>query len=64
MRKLMQPHMLIHLVLATVGVVLVLTGSAVGLILLACTVMMAVMMGGMGSSHGGGDSASDGQRHH
>jgi hypothetical protein len=48
MRKLAQPHMLIHVLLAAVGVVLLLTGSAVGLVLIICAVMMGVMMGAMG----------------
>jgi hypothetical protein len=61
MRKLAQPHMLFHVLLAGVGVVLLVTGSAAGLYLLICAVMMGVMMTAMG---GHGDDRSDGDQGH
>ena len=60
-RKLAQPHMLIHVVLVIVGIALLISGSAVGLFLVACALMMGVMMAGMG---GGRGDRPDGRGHH
>jgi hypothetical protein len=65
MRRLARPHMLFHTLLAAVGVVLLLTGSNLGLFLILCAVMMMVMMVAMGGHGGGrGSDSSGGRSHH
>lgn len=66
MRSLLKPHMLIHAVMAAAGVALLLSGSAIGLFLLVCAVMMGVLMGGYGShgSDGSDERPSGESRHH
>lgn len=61
MRKLTQPHNLIHVLMAVAGVVLLATGSAVGLFLLVCALMMGVMMAG---THDHDDSRPGTRGHH
>ena len=56
--------MLIHVVLVVVGLVLLLTGSAAGIFLLVCALMMAVMMGAMGGHDTDGDDRPSGRSHH
>ena len=54
MRRFAKPHMLFHVVLVIAGIALLFSGSAAGLFLIACALMMGVMMAFMGSgTHGG-----------
>jgi hypothetical protein len=62
LRKLTKPHMLLHVGLVILGVALLISGSAIGLFLIACALMMGVMMAFMGGG-GGADRPAD-RGHH